>query len=108
MKSSGKAPWSRMHAAVIGGAILLFICIVDAIWLFGYALPRNPPPARIPSPPATATESQMEVYEDEADRARLREWDRTRIVDSAISVPVVVALCIGMVALLTVPKSIER
>jgi hypothetical protein len=82
--------------------------VADAIWLFGYALPRHPPPGRVMTMPAAVTESQSEQYEERADRARIQSWTRMRLVDSAISVPIVLVLCMGLAALLTASQTTER
>jgi hypothetical protein len=98
---------TRACAGGLAAMVVLLICAVDAIWLFGYALPRNPAPAAITLPQPNATEKQLESYDRKVDRAQLETWMRQRIVDSAISVPVVAAVCMGMAVLLAGARSTE-
>jgi hypothetical protein len=92
---------------VLAAGLLISLCAADAIWLFGYELPRHPAPAAISVPLPGASESQLVSYDRAVDRDRLEAWTRERIVDSAITVPVAVALCIGIAALLSKTRSTE-
>jgi hypothetical protein len=98
---------TRERAGRLAAMVVLLICAVDAIWLFGYALPRNPVPAAIALPQPNATDKQVESYDRKVDRAQLEAWMRQRIVDSAISVPMVAAVCMGMAVLLIGTRSTE-
>jgi hypothetical protein len=89
----------RGRIGTIALAVMLATCVLDSLWLFGYALPRNPPAATVTPPPAGAPEWRREDYDIRADRAGIQSWFRRGAIETAITVPIVVASCILMVAL---------
>jgi hypothetical protein len=95
------------HATSLAAAILLFTCVADAIWLFGYALPKNPPPPALTVPAPTAGAAKWDRYDSELDRAQIETGLRRRVIGSAIAVPVVVGFCIAMAALFAATKPTE-
>lgn len=98
----------RGRFGAIALAVILITCAADALWLFGYALPRNPPGAVVTPPPAGAPEWQRESYDVKADRAGLQTWFRRGSIETAVTVPIVVVSCILMFALLGQVSSAEK
>jgi len=81
--------------AAIG--ILAIIFTADAVWFFAFGLPQHPP-AAAPTPLQSRASLKMrEAYEMEKETAEVQDWDRQRVINTAIVIPGVALLCAAVI-----------
>ncbi|HZZ64853.1 MAG TPA: hypothetical protein VFE17_05095 [Candidatus Baltobacteraceae bacterium] len=78
------------------GAIFTIIVLLDGLWFFGFALPRHPAPSRPPVPTWSATREEEQMYIAALEQAGTKDWDRLRIVDTAMVIPGLALICTGL------------
>lgn len=81
-------------------AVLAIIFAADAFWLFGIALPHHPPAVEPTPVRSRASPQDREAYEAAIDSAEARNWERRRVINTAIVVPGVALLCAGTILLI--------
>ncbi len=95
LESKTGARLPRAFIAVV--AVVVFaVLVADVFWLFSYALPRNPVIAAPAAPPRSASAEQRERYQIESDRIAVARWERARVVNTALGVPVVIVVLVGI------------